>query len=78
LTKGKEAYVPLISSIKVPKSDIAEQNWAIDKWDVIQQKLTQLHGSTISDEERTRQFEERRAIAEKLFPLPQDNITEDF
>jgi len=78
LTKGKEAYVPLISSIKVPKSDIEEQNWAIDKWDVIQQKLTQLHGSTVSDEERTRQFEERRAIAEKLFPLPQDNITEDF
>jgi len=32
----------------------------------------------VSDEERTRQFEERRAIAEKLFPLPQDNITEDF
>jgi hypothetical protein len=62
----------------VPKSDIAEQNWAIEKWDVIQQKLTQLHGSTVSDEERTRQFEERRAIAEKLFPLPQDNITEDF
>jgi hypothetical protein len=76
--KGKEAYVPLISSIKVPKSDIEEQNWAQDKWDMIRQKLTQIHGSTVSDEERTKQFEERRAIAEKLFPLPQDNITEDF
>jgi type IV secretory pathway TraG/TraD family ATPase VirD4 len=76
--RDKEAYVPLITPIKVPQSDIDEQNWAQDKWEVIRQKLIQIHGSTVSDQERTQQFEERRAIAEKLFPLPQDNIVEDF
>jgi len=78
--RAKEAYVPLLQPIKVPKSDIEEQNWAEEKWIGIRAKLTQIHGSSVSDEERTRQFEERRAIAEKLFPLPQgeQNLAEEF
>ena len=79
-TKTTEAYIPLLQAIKVPSSDIDEQNWAENKWTGIREKLTQLHNSVVSDQERTRQFEERRAIAEKLFPLPQgeQNLAEDF
>ena len=79
-TKTTEAYVPLLQAIKVPKGDIDEQNWAQDKWNGIREKLTQIHNSAVSDQERTRQFEERRAIAEKLFPLPQgeSDISDEF
>jgi type IV secretory pathway TraG/TraD family ATPase VirD4 len=78
--KNKEAYVPLLAPIKVPKADIDEQNWAEKKWDTIREKLIQVNGSSVTDEERTRQFEERRAIAEKLFPLPQgeQDLAEGF
>jgi hypothetical protein len=70
----------MLTRIKVPNSDIKEQNWAMSKWEGIRQKLIQRNGASVSDEERTRQFEERRALAEKLFPIPQDNqdLSEGF
>jgi hypothetical protein len=61
----------LVTAIKVPNADIKEQNWAEEKWQLIREKLASVRGVSVSDDERTRQFEERRAIAEKLFPLPQ-------
>lgn len=70
--RAKEAYVPLLQDIKVPKSDIDEMNWSESKWDTIYKKLLARNNEVTSDAERTRQFEERRALAEKLFPLPQD------
>jgi type IV secretory pathway TraG/TraD family ATPase VirD4 len=78
--RGQDAYVPMLTRIKVPDSDIKEQNWAMSKWEGIRQKLIQRNGASVSDEERTRQFEERRALAEKLFPIPQDNqdLSEGF
>lgn len=78
--REKEAYVPLVTAIKVPKADIEEQNWAEQKWQVIRDKLASIRGGSVSDQERTQQFEERRAIAEKLFPLPQSepDISEGF
>ena len=82
-TKTTEAYVPLLQPIKVPKVDIDEQNWAENKWNEIREKLIQIHNVVVDDEERTRQFESRRAIADRLFPLPQGeqnelNLAEDF
>jgi len=75
--RAKEAYVPLLQNIKVPKSDIDEMNWSEAKWDVIHKKLVARNNEVVTDEERTRQFEERRALAEKLFPLPQDTQKAD-
>jgi type IV secretory pathway TraG/TraD family ATPase VirD4 len=70
--RAKEAYVPLLQNIKVPKSDIDQMSWSEQKWDSIYKKLLVRNNETVTDAERTRQFEERRALAEKLFPLPQD------
>jgi type IV secretory pathway TraG/TraD family ATPase VirD4 len=74
--RGQESYVPLLQSIKVPQSDIKEQLWSEGMWDVIRPRLIERNHNTVSDEERSRQFEERRALAEKLFPLPQANQQE--
>lgn len=71
--RGQEAYVPVLQSIKVPPADIAQQKWSEGKWDVIKRRLIERNHCLISDDERREQFEERRALAEKLFPLPQVN-----
>ncbi|HAA32939.1 MAG TPA: transfer complex protein TrsK, partial [Cyanobacteria bacterium UBA8553] len=70
--RAKESYVPILQNIKVPRADIDEMNWSDAKWDVIQKKLVARNNEVVSDSERTRQFEERSALAEKLFPLPQE------
>ncbi|MFB2897799.1 type IV secretory system conjugative DNA transfer family protein [Aerosakkonemataceae cyanobacterium BLCC-F50] len=69
--RSKEAYVPLFQPVKVPQSDIDEMNWSDSKWDMVRQRLIG-RKSIISDNERREQFEERRRLAEKLFPLPKD------
>jgi len=78
--RAKEAYVPLLQHIKVPQSDINEQNQAKDKWNLVRQKLVAARKNFVSDEERTHQFDERRALVEKLFPMPQSeqDISEGF
>jgi type IV secretory pathway TraG/TraD family ATPase VirD4 len=68
--RGDESYVPLLQKIKVPKDDLKEMDWSESKWENIQQYLKQQRGIGISDETRAKQFEERRALAERLFPLP--------
>jgi hypothetical protein len=64
-----------LQAIKVPKGDIDEMNWSESKWDVIRPKLIERNHSSVTDEMRSQQFEERRALAEKLFPLPQSKPT---
>ncbi|MGB7439836.1 MAG: type IV secretion system DNA-binding domain-containing protein [Coleofasciculaceae cyanobacterium] len=68
--RGSEAYVPLLQKIKVPEADIAEQDWSSRQWGRIQQLLIKKNSSDVSDSERSRQFNERRRLAEDLFPLP--------
>jgi type IV secretory pathway TraG/TraD family ATPase VirD4 len=67
-----EAYVPLIGAVKVPQADIDEMNWSEKKWDMIRPRLIQANSFSVTDEERRAQFEERRALAENLFPPPGD------
>jgi type IV secretory pathway TraG/TraD family ATPase VirD4 len=74
--RSQESYVPLLQSIKVPQSDIKEQFWSEGMWDVIRPRLIERNHNTISDEDRSCQFEERRVLAEKLFPLLQVNQQE--
>ena len=70
--RGTEAYVPLLHKIKVPPSDIEEMNWSESKWDFVRERLIRNNKVTVSDEERSAQFLERKALAEKLFPLPDE------
>ena len=69
--RGTEAYVPLLHKIKVPLSDIEEMNWSESKWDFVRERLIRNNKVTVSDEERSAQFLERKALAEQLFPLPE-------
>lgn len=70
--RGQEAYIPLYQNIKIPASDQEEMKWSESKWDLIRSRLI-AHKSSMAEDERRRQFEERRALAEQLFPLPQEN-----
>ncbi len=70
--RKNEAYIPLIQSMKVPVPDINEMNWAEAKWETIRQRLIESNSTQVTDEERSRQFEERRELAERLFPVPED------
>jgi type IV secretory pathway TraG/TraD family ATPase VirD4 len=74
-TRGLEAYVPLLQFLKVPLSDIEEMNWSESKWNFVRERLIKSNGVQVSDEERSKQFLERRELAEKLFPLPEANGT---
>ena len=66
--RSQEAYIPLFQSVKVPQADIDEQNWSEAKWDTIRPRLIEANSCSVTDAERSRQFEERRALAEELFP----------
>jgi type IV secretory pathway TraG/TraD family ATPase VirD4 len=71
-TRGSEAYVPLLQTLKVPQADIEEMNWSESKWDFIQQRLKARNSpSIVSDAERSQQFLSRRSLVEKLFPMPE-------
>ena len=70
-SRGTEAYVPLLHKIKVPPSDIEEMNWSESKWDFVRERLVGNNKVSVSDEERSAQFLERKALAQKLFPLPE-------
>jgi type IV secretory pathway TraG/TraD family ATPase VirD4 len=69
-SRAKEAYVPLLQTLKVPQSDLEEQAWATEQWDVILPCLQQRNQDKVSDAQRLEQFEERRALVTELFPLP--------
>ncbi len=70
-TRGTEAYVPLLQSVRVPKDDIAQMNWSQSKWNFVRERLIQNNSLQISDLERSQQFLERRKLAEQLFPVPE-------
>lgn len=75
-----ESYIPLLQQVKVPKADITEQKWAEGQWDRIRERFIIANNNLISDEERSRQLEERRNLAEQLFPMPEgsDDLNEMF
>lgn len=66
-----ESYIPLLQHIKVSKADIAEQKWAENQWTPIRERFIKANNALVSDTERSRQLEERRNLAEQLFPLPE-------
>ena len=72
--RSSEAYIPLIQQVKVPQSDIEEMVWSEKKWDAIRPRLIAANSFAVSDEERREQFEERRALAEQLFPVPTEPV----
>jgi type IV secretory pathway TraG/TraD family ATPase VirD4 len=76
--RSDESYIPLLQQVKVPKADITEQKWAEGQWDRIRERFIQANNNLISDEERSRQLEERRNLAEELFPLPEGSDSEIF
>jgi type IV secretory pathway TraG/TraD family ATPase VirD4 len=76
--RSDESYIPLLQQVKVPKADITEQKWAEGQWDRIRERFIQANNNLISDEERSRQLEERRNLAEELFPLPEGSDSEMF
>ncbi|WP_369076446.1 type IV secretory system conjugative DNA transfer family protein [Coleofasciculus sp. LEGE 07081] len=76
--RESESYIPLLQQVKVPKIDIEEQKWAENQWDRIRDRLS--FGAVVTDDfgvsaqsnaERSQQLEERRNLAEQLFPLPE-------
>ena len=75
--RGDEAYVPILQKIKVPVDDIAQMNWSQSKWDFVRQRLIQQNKDQVSEQERSEQFNQRRQLAEQLFPLPDDSPTEN-
>ncbi len=69
--RSDESYIPLLQQVKVPKADISEQKWAESQWDGIRQRFIDFNRNLVSDDERSRQLEARRNLAEELFPLPE-------
>lgn len=68
-TRQKEAYVPLIESVKVPNSDIAEMSWSEQKWSEVFERIgANNRKNLVSDAARSIQLEQRHQFAEKLFP----------
>lgn len=72
-TRGNEGYVPLFLRVPVPQADIDEMNWSVDKWDLIRRRL-RAGKKQLSNEVRRQQLDERLALAEKLFPIPEDPV----
>ncbi|MBE9180224.1 type IV secretory system conjugative DNA transfer family protein [Oculatella sp. LEGE 06141] len=76
--RGKEAYVPLLQSIKVPQEDIDEMAWAEQMWDIVRARLIEQNRNVVSDDARREQFEIRQRLAEELFPLPAEPSESGF
>jgi type IV secretory pathway TraG/TraD family ATPase VirD4 len=64
---SKEAYVPILRSIKVQQEDIDSGKRSVTTW---QKMLSKMATAPISDLENSAMLEERRAIAERLLPEP--------
>jgi type IV secretory pathway TraG/TraD family ATPase VirD4 len=74
-TRKNEAYIPIIKDIKIGNSEIAQQAWSQDKWEAFKTALTEANANSLSnspniDEELRFMLEERKSLAELLFPLP--------
>lgn len=73
--RKSEAYVPLIQKVLVPQVDIDQMSWSEKKWEMIRPRLIQANSMSVTDEERRQQFEERRALAEQLFPVTTEGVS---
>lgn len=71
--RGNESYIPILTDFKLSSSDLSEQTWSESRWEKIRDFMVNLRSDAISDEVRSRQFEERRKLAESMFPLPPEN-----
>ena len=72
MKQGEESYIPVKHRFKIPIADIKEQEWSESRWSVIQEAIVEKKGSLVTDEERKRQFDERLVLAERLFPLTEE------
>lgn len=74
-TRKNEAYIPIIKDIKVRKSEIKQQEWSQNNWETLVKELTKANANSLNnspniDEELRFMLEERKSLAELLFPLP--------
>jgi type IV secretory pathway TraG/TraD family ATPase VirD4 len=68
-----ETSIPLISSIKVPKADVLDDDWSVKTWPRVKAKLEARTPQPLGDSDRARQeIAIRMAIAAELLPLPVD------
>ncbi len=68
--RGKESYLPILTDFKLHQPDLDEQQWSESRWQEIREFMINQKSDFVSDETRSRQFEERRQLAESMFPLP--------
>ena len=72
--RKKEAYIPLLRDMQVKKGDILQQEWSVANWEAVRQHVLKQNLNNLSNHEDvaeilTEMIEERRFLAEKLFPL---------
>lgn len=72
--RKKEAYIPLLRDMQVKKGDILQQEWSVANWEAVRQHVLKQNQNNLSNHEDvaeilTEMIEERRFLAEKLFPL---------
>lgn len=73
----QESYLPLLTKIKVPKTDLSEQEWSESNWQKCRQKMlvdSESRNPLLFADNyiRTEQFQERKAIVEEVFYLAKD------
>ena len=68
-----ETSIPLITAVKIPKSDIKEEAWSVSKWPKVQKRLIERSPQSFRNEAQSRQqIAIRMAIAEELLPRPRN------
>ncbi len=74
-----EASVPLRTKIKLPKQDDVTQRRSEELWKLVQQRLEKRTSSHSQDHQALREaLQIRRAMAERLFPLPFKETEDEF
>ncbi|ACK73762.1 transfer complex protein TrsK-like protein (plasmid) [Gloeothece citriformis PCC 7424] len=72
-SRGDEDYVPIKQKIRVARCEIQEMEWSVARWPKIRAALKNDRKSNIDDDIRRKQFEERLALVNELFPEPPNN-----
>lgn len=68
---GGEASVPIRTKIRLPKQDETNQRRSEELWELVKQRLEERSADRVQDHDALREaLLVRRAIAERLFPLP--------
>ncbi|WP_013325589.1 type IV secretory system conjugative DNA transfer family protein [Gloeothece verrucosa] len=70
-SRGEEEYVPIKQKIKVARCEIQEMEWSCARWPKIRNALKRDRISDVTDDIRRKQFEERLALVNELFPEPE-------